>query len=70
MSSQDTLNPYGGVSMGRIVESFDPNERLKGHNVFKIKKIERCLQYFSLEVESFDTFMMSHPIVVIVIFRS
>jgi len=28
MSSHNRMNPYGGVSMGRIVESFDPNERL------------------------------------------
>jgi len=28
MSSQDMMNPYGEVPMGRIVESFDPNERL------------------------------------------
>jgi len=28
MSSQNTMNPDGGVTMGRIVESFDPNERL------------------------------------------
>ena len=29
MSSHDTMNPYGGVPMRRVVESFDPNERLK-----------------------------------------
>jgi len=29
MSSHDTINLYGGVHMGRVVESFDPNERLK-----------------------------------------
>ena len=28
MSSHDTMNPYGGVSRGRVVESFNPNERL------------------------------------------
>ena len=28
MSSHDTMNPYGGVHMGRVVEPFDPNERL------------------------------------------
>jgi RNA-directed DNA polymerase len=28
MSSHDTMNPYGGVRMGRVRESFDPNERL------------------------------------------
>jgi hypothetical protein len=28
MSSHDTMNPYGGVHMGRVMESFDPNERL------------------------------------------
>jgi len=26
MSSHDMMNPYGGVNMGRVVESFDPNE--------------------------------------------
>jgi len=25
MSSHNMMNPYGGVSMGCIVESFDPN---------------------------------------------
>jgi len=29
MSSHDTMNPYGGVPMRRVVESFEPNERLK-----------------------------------------
>ena len=28
MISHDMMNPYGGVNMGRVVESFDPNERL------------------------------------------
>ena len=28
MSSHDMMNPYGEVHMGRVVESFDPNERL------------------------------------------
>ena len=28
MSSHDTKNPHGGVHTGRIVEPFDPNERL------------------------------------------
>ena len=28
MSSHDTMNPYGGVPMRRIMESFNPNERL------------------------------------------
>src|SRR3990170_6576581 len=28
MSSHDTMNPNGGVPMRRIMESFDPNERL------------------------------------------
>ena len=28
MSSHDTKNPYGGVNMGRVMEPFDPNERL------------------------------------------
>jgi hypothetical protein len=28
MSSQDMINPYGGVRTGRVMESFDPNERL------------------------------------------
>jgi len=28
MISQDMMNPCGGVNMGRVVESFDPNERL------------------------------------------
>jgi|GEM_PF-1635401 len=28
MSSHDTMNPKGGVSVRRGVESFDPNERL------------------------------------------
>ncbi|MHB8092712.1 MAG: group II intron reverse transcriptase/maturase [Syntrophales bacterium] len=28
MSSHDIMNPYGEVPMGRIVEPFDPNERL------------------------------------------
>jgi RNA-directed DNA polymerase len=28
MSSHDTMNPHGGVRMGRVIEPFDPNERL------------------------------------------
>ena len=28
MSSHEIMNPHGGVYKGRIVESFDPNERL------------------------------------------
>jgi hypothetical protein len=28
MSSHDMMNPYGGVRTGRVMESFDPNERL------------------------------------------
>jgi len=26
MSSHDTMNPYGGVHVGRVVEPFDPHE--------------------------------------------
>lgn len=28
MSSHDTMNPYGGVHVGRVVEPFDPHEHL------------------------------------------
>jgi len=28
MSSHNMMNPYGGVNMGRVMEPFDPNERL------------------------------------------
>jgi RNA-directed DNA polymerase len=28
MNSHDTMNPYGGVPIRRVVKSFDPNERL------------------------------------------
>jgi len=28
MSSHDMMNPYGGVPMGRVMEPFDPNDRL------------------------------------------
>jgi len=28
MSSHDMMNPYGGVPMGRVIEPFNPNERL------------------------------------------
>jgi hypothetical protein len=31
MSSHDTMNPYGGVDMGRVLEPFDPNDPLPGY---------------------------------------
>ena len=41
MSSHDTMNPHGGVHMGRVVESFDPNERLL-ERILSKKNLEKA----------------------------